>query len=89
MTRAESILASRLLDEAARHFHEHSCTDMDAEYFEGLSEDELTDLVTGYNLWRRREFEEGPSTLPHIGNDQWMEYLAAVIGRHDGEKATG
>lgn len=88
MTQAESILASRLLDEAAREFHEHGCNDMDPEYFEGLSDTDMAELLDGFNAWYRGETGEtcGDSELPyrgvgHIGDDLWMSYLAAVIGR--------
>jgi hypothetical protein len=93
MTKAERILASRLLDVAAQEFHEHGCNDMDPEYFEGLTEEELKDLERGYNQWRRGETGEtcgDPDDdygecvpLLNIGDDRWMAYLAAVIGRKE------
>ncbi len=88
MTRAESILASRLLDQAAAEFHEHGCTDMDPEYFEDLSAEEMNELEVGYNAWSRGETgetcgapEDEYTPLINIGEDMWMSYLAAVIGR--------
>lgn len=88
MTRAESILASRLLDAAAEKFHEHGCNDMDPEYFEDLTEEDLAELEAGYNAWNLGETGEtcGDPTeertpLRNIGDDMWMAYLAAVVGR--------
>ena len=49
MTRSESILACRLLDEAASQFHEHGCNDMDSEYFEDSTEEDMHELEVGYN----------------------------------------
>ncbi len=88
MTRAESILASRLLDHAAIEFHEHGCNDMDPEFFEGLDDTEIAELLDGYNAWIHGDTGEtcGDPTddyvgMAHIGDDMWMAYLAAVIGR--------
>ena len=86
MTRAESILASRLMDAAAEKFHEHGCNDMDPEYFEDLTEEDLAELEGGYNAWSQGETGETCGTdeytpLRNIGDDMWMAYLAAVIGR--------
>lgn len=88
MTRAEKILASRLLDEAARQFHEHGCNDMDSEYFEDLEPGEIASLVVGFNAWHRGETGETCGAddymkLANIGDDMWMAYLAAVIGRRE------
>lgn len=82
MTRAQEILASRLLDEAARQFHEHGCNDMDPEYFEDLEPDELMAMVEDYNDWRKsgcngEDWE--PVTIANIGDDEWMAYLADRI----------
>lgn len=88
MTDAERILASRLLDVAAAEFHEHGCNDMDPEYFEGLTDLDIAGLLDGYNAWARGETGEtcgGPEDeylgMSHIGDDMWMAYCAAVIGR--------
>ena len=90
MTRAELILASRLLDEAASQFHEHGCNDMDPEYFEDLTEEDMEELESGYNAWKNGETgetcgdPEGDYTqIRNIGDDMWMAYLAAVIGRKE------
>ena len=88
MTRAESILASRLMDAAAEKFHEHGCNDMDPEYFEDLTEEDLAELEGGYNAWSQGETGETCGTdeytpLRNIGDDTWMAYLAAVIGRKE------
>lgn len=90
MIKSESILASRLLDVAAAEFHEHGCNDMDPEYFEGLTDSDLAELLDGYNVWHRGETGEtcGDPTddyigMAHIGDDMWMAYLAAVIGRRE------
>lgn len=79
----QRILASRLLDEAARQFHEHGCNDMDPEYFEGLEPEEIQQLVDAYNEWRRggcqgEDWE--PVTILGIGDDQWMAYFAGILG---------
>jgi hypothetical protein len=90
MTRAEKILVSRLLDVAADQFHEHGCNDMDPEFFEDLEPEEIEQLVKGYNDWKRGETgetcgdpEDEELPLVNIGDDMWMAYLAAVIGRTD------
>ena len=82
----ESILASQLLDEAASQFSNHGCNDMDPEYFEGLAPDEIEGLVKGFNDWWMGKTgetcgNEEPILLQHIGDDLWMAYLAAVLGR--------
>ena|SRR5690349_12778577 len=84
------ILASRLLDLAADKFHEHGCNDMDPEAFEDLEPQEIKELVDGFNAWRRGETGEtcGDSDDPkwacgEIGDDMWMAYLSAVIGREE------
>ncbi len=86
MTRAESILASRLLDQAAAEFQ--GFTDMDPEYFEDLTVEDMEELEVGYNAWSRGETgetcgapEDEYTPLINIGEDMWMSYLAAVIGR--------
>ncbi|HXI85323.1 MAG TPA: hypothetical protein VNL17_14675 [Verrucomicrobiae bacterium] len=84
MTKGESILASRLLDQASVEFHEHGCNDMDPEYFEDLEPEDILQLVDGYNEWRSggcggENWE--PVTIRNIGDDEWMAYLAHVIGR--------
>lgn len=90
MTGAERTLASRLLDVAAQEFHEHGCNDMDPEYFDGLTDVEIAQLLDGYNAWKRGETgetcgdsEEDYCGIKHIGDDMWMAYLAAVIGRDE------
>ncbi len=90
MTNAERILASRLMDEAARQFHEHGCNDMDPEFFEDLTEEDMSELVTGFNAWNSGETGEtcgDPEnewvSITNIGDDLWMAYLAAVIGRSE------
>lgn len=88
------ILASRLLDLAADKFHEHGCNDMDPEAFEDLEPKEIEELVDGFNAWRRGETGEtcGDSDDPklacgEIGDDMWMAYLSAVIGRQSSIEA--
>jgi hypothetical protein len=61
---------------------------MDPEYFEGLTDADIAELLDGYNAWHRGETGEtcGDPTddyigMEHIGDDMWMAYLAAVIGR--------
>ena len=88
MTNAEKVLASRLLDVAANEFHEHGCNDMDPEYFEDLDAEDIQELVAGFNEWHRGETgetcgapEDKQLSIAHIGDDMWMAYLAAVIGR--------
>ncbi|MFZ0339862.1 MAG: hypothetical protein WAL45_17660 [Terracidiphilus sp.] len=79
MTKAESVLAARLMDEAARQFHEHGCNDMDPEYFEGLEREEVQELVEGYNAWRREGCngeDWDDANIANIGDDEWMAYLA-------------
>jgi hypothetical protein len=82
MTRAEKILASRLLEVAAREFHEHSCNDMQPEMFEGMLPGEVAWLVERFNEWWAKENPEtdGDFELIHIRDDWWMEYLAHRIG---------
>lgn len=88
MTRAESILASRLLDQAAHEFHRHCCNDMNAKCFEDFTPEEIRELEVGYNAWKRGETgetcgapEDEYTKLIHIGDAMWMSYLATVIGR--------
>ena len=79
MTKAESVLAARLMDEAARQFHKHGCNDMDPEYFEGLEREEVQELVEGYNAWRREGCngeDRDDANIANIGDDEWMAYLA-------------
>jgi hypothetical protein len=82
MTRAEKLLASRLLEMAAATFHEHGCNNTPAEVFEGLSAGEVGGLVRGFNVWFNEKlpgFNAGVD-LSQIGDDEWMEYLAYRIG---------
>ncbi len=87
MTRAESILASRLLEMAAAEFHEHGCNDTPKGLFEDLDLKELAEMVTEFNKWwRERRAAEGDNlerNLVHIGDDDWMEYLAHRIGEEE------
>lgn len=89
MTRAESILASRLLDLAAEEFGKHGCNDTDPELFEGLTEADLAELEESFNDWKRGETgetggnpEQPYTKLRFIGDHIWMAYLAAVVGRN-------
>jgi len=88
MTAAEKCIASRLLDMAGERFHEDSCTDTDPELFDGLDEDEIANLATGFNAWYRGDTGEtcgDPDALERsvrqIQVDEWMGYMAAVVGR--------
>jgi hypothetical protein len=76
------------MDVAADRFHEHGCNDMDPEYFEDLEAEELQELEAGYNAWKRGKTgetcgdpEDDYTPMAHIGDNMWMAYLAAVIGR--------
>lgn len=84
MTGAERTLASRLLDVAAAEFHEHGCNDMDSEYFDGLTDAEIAQLLDGFNAWKRGETCGDPDDqyigMANIGDDMWMAYMAAVVG---------
>jgi hypothetical protein len=83
MTRPQAILAGRLLEMAAREFHEHGCNDMPAEMFEGLLKSEVTELVEGFNTWDAQHWDPKdflPMPLANIRDDQWMEYLAYITG---------
>jgi hypothetical protein len=77
MTRAEKLLASRLLEVAAAEFHEHGCNDMDPECFHGISASEIAELVDAFNHYRVSEHGDIDVWEFHsIGDDKWMEYLA-------------
>jgi len=82
MTRAEKILASRLLEVAAREFHEHSCNDMQPEMFEGMLPGEVAWLVEHFNIWwaNLNDFEPQDFKLIKIRDDWWMDYLAHRLG---------
>ena len=85
MTRAENILASRLLEMAAAEFHEHGCNEAPASLFEGLSAGEIGAMVKGFNQWwARTTEEESPEfELVNIRDDWWMEYLASRLAEVD------
>ncbi len=78
MTRAEKILASRLLEMAAAEFHEHGCNDVQPEMFAGLGDVEKVLLVKGFNEWfsKKNPNLNWQFELFNIGDDQWMNYLA-------------
>lgn len=88
MTNAERVLACKFLDLAANEFSSHICNDVDQELFDDFSEEEMDELLRGYNAWNLGETAEtcGDPTdewtpIKHIGDDAWMGYLSAVIGR--------
>jgi hypothetical protein len=87
MTRAEKLLASRLLDLASDEFHEHGCNDMPKEMFAGISEAEVKEMVAGWNKFN--EFEGDPLPLMNIGDDGWMEYLAHRLAEDQAEGIDG
>ena len=80
---AHCMLASRLLEMAAREFHEHGCNDMDPQVFEGIPVGQRSVLLAGFNAWHRSTFDASvhfePLDLDRVGDDQWMSYMAAVL----------
>ena len=81
MTRAQAIVAARLLDMAADEFHEHGCNDIDPELWEGLSVQEIADLSRSFAIWRRAEGDPGwRDSVQAASDDGLMRYLAYIIG---------
>lgn len=82
MTRAEKLLASRLLEMAAAEFHEHGCNDVDAKMFEGMLPGEVAWLVEHFNIWWANLNDSEPQDfkLIEIRDDWWMDYLAHRLG---------
>jgi hypothetical protein len=77
VTKAEKVLASRLLDAAADKYANHSCNDVDAEMFDDLSGEDLDEMRAAFNKWRNGGSD---LSLLEIGDYEWMRYFAARIG---------
>ena len=74
---AEMLLAARLLEVAAREFHEHGCNDMDLSLLAGIDFGDLVVMASAFNRWNGSDRE--PVLLDAIQDDQWMEFLAARL----------
>lgn len=71
MTKAEMLLAARLLEMAGESFSNHGCNDMEPNMFTGISLADRDSMAKGFEQYNG---EYVP--LAHIGDDSWMNYLA-------------
>jgi hypothetical protein len=78
-------LASRLLEMAAREFHEHGCTDTDPEVFRGIDMKSRDAMLEEFNELYQSTFQVPvpPLEFDRVGIDMWMDYMA---WRLSGEK---
>lgn len=79
MTKAESKVASYLMDLAADKFHEHSCNDMSTEAFFDLTDEEKLALEQSLNVANSFGMDAEDCVwlpLDEICDDQWMRYFA-------------
>jgi len=76
LTKAELILASRLLDSASDEFSNHGCNDMSSSMFKGISKVELDELVEAFNAANPDEDEDDPRPIESIGDWVWMSFLS-------------
>lgn len=75
MKKAERLLASRLLQEAANTYANHVCNDMPFEMFDDITAEEIETMGEAFNKWN---CPSGEDIIPwkQIGDSSWMEYLA-------------
>ncbi len=76
MSRAERILAARLLRMASETFSNHGCNDTPDELFDGISPTEQVVMAEAYNRWNDPKGVEEPTLVTHIGDASWMDFLA-------------
>ncbi len=82
MTRAEKLLAGRLLATASNTFSHRNCNDMSKAMFENINVGELLDLVADWNKWNNSPADD-IFELQQIGDYSWMRYLADKL-KEDG-----
>lgn len=80
MIDGERILASRLLDRASDSYSCHGCNDTDEELLTGISEEDKKRMLAGIKYWNG-DADEDERPFRHIGDFEWMAYLAHIIGR--------
>ena len=75
---SHAIVASRLLEMAAREFHEHGCNDVDPEVFKGVSVRQRKILLEDFNEWYQSTFLVPMPWVEfqEVRDDQWMEFFA-------------
>ena len=83
MTSLERMFCSRLLYMIANKLHDRGWTDADASQaaFEGISTKAKTALVKKFRkYWRNTYQEDCKLKLHEIGEDQWLAFIADLIG---------
>lgn len=78
MTRAEKLIASRLLTRAANEFSRHGCNDTNEELFFDVSANEKIHLTAAVNDFNGSTQEDW-MTFNQIPDFLWFAYFAHIV----------